>query len=334
MTCLTTQSSRRTSAHQCSAPITKRSATSTRGFTLVELLVVIAIIGVLVGLLLPAVQSAREAARRMQCSNNLKQIGLGLHVYHDTFNKFPYGWDNRGMTWSGHILPQIEQANLYQTLIFQESGLGNWATDDGPNEEACETVIPTYRCPSMALPLHMDYNGIPQRVPASYRGVAGTLATSDDTSTALPDTISLESLDQDGIFYACSKTKFRDILDGTSNTIMIGESYNNPKFVKDGQGMDYWYIGAPQTDPCRCDGGTGGTEFSEVAGVTITPVNAVIRAPLMSGRLMELAFGSYHVGGAHFLKCDGSVTFLTESLAEDVYDALGSRDGGEIPSEL
>ncbi|PHQ36891.1 DUF1559 domain-containing protein [Rhodopirellula bahusiensis] len=334
MTSLTTQSSRRSPAQTCTNQTPARQTTSTRGFTLVELLVVIAIIGVLVGLLLPAVQSAREAARRMQCGNNLKQIGLGLHVYHDTFNKFPYGWDNRGMTWSGHILPQIEQANLYQTLIFQESGLGNWGTDDGPNEEACETVIPTYRCPSMALPLHMDYNGIPQRVPASYRGVAGTLATSDDTSTALPDTISLESLDQDGIFYACSKTKFRDILDGTSNTIMIGESYNNPKFVKDGQGMDYWYIGAPQTDPCRCDGGTGGTEFSEVAGVTITPVNAIKRAPLMSGRLMELAFGSYHVGGAHFLKCDGSVTFLTESLAEDVYDALGSRDGGEIPSEL
>jgi len=305
-----------------------------RGFTLVELLVVIAIIGVLVGLLLPAVQAAREAARRMQCSNNLKQIGLGLHVYHDTFNVFPYGWDDRGTSWSAHILPQIEQGNLYQTLVFHESGLGNWTTNGGPNETAAGTYIATYRCPSMALPEHINNSGIPERVPASYRGSAGTRATSDDTSSVVPGTISMESLDQDGIFYACSRTKFRDILDGTSHTIMVGESYTKPDFVKDGQGMDYWYLGSPQADPCRCDGGTGGTEFSEVAGITISPINAIVRAPLMSGRLMELSFGSYHIGGAHFIKCDGSVDFLTESLNAEVYNALGSRDGGEVPTEL
>ncbi len=303
-------------------------------FTLVELLVVIAIIGVLVGLLLPAVQSAREAARRMSCSNNLKQIGLGMHNYHDTFGKFPYGWDTRGTTWSAHILPQIEQGSLYETLVFQESGLGNWGTDDGPNETAAGTYIGTYRCPSMALPEHMENGSIPERVPASYRGSAGTKATSDDTSTALPGTISLENLDQDGIFYACSKTKFRDILDGTSHTIMIGESYNDPGFTKDGQGMDYWYIGSPQADPCRCDGGTGGTEFSEVVGTTIAPINSRIRHPEMHGRLMELSFGSYHTGGAHFLLCDGSVQFITESVNQEVYEGLGSRDGREVPQEF
>ncbi|SMP75852.1 prepilin-type N-terminal cleavage/methylation domain-containing protein/prepilin-type processing-associated H-X9-DG domain-containing protein [Neorhodopirellula lusitana] len=314
-------------------PITSRPRTRL-AFTLVELLVVIAIIGVLVGLLLPAVQAAREAARRMSCSNNLKQIGLGMHNYHDTFGKFPYGWDQRGTTWSAHILPQIEQASLYNTLVFQESGLGNWGTDDGPNETAAGTYIGTYRCPSMALPEHMDNNGIPERVPASYRGSAGTKASSDDTSTALPDTIALENLDQDGIFYACSKTKFRDILDGTSNTIMIGESYNDPTFVKDGQGMDYWYIGSPQADPCRCDGGTGGTEFSEVVGTTIAPINSRLRHPDLHGRLMELSFGSYHTGGAYFLLCDGSVQFITESVNQEVYVGLGSRDGYEVPQEF
>jgi prepilin-type N-terminal cleavage/methylation domain-containing protein len=317
------------------SPAGDRQRTPLRfGFTLVELLVVIAIIGVLVGLLLPAVQAAREAARRMQCSNNMKQIGLAMHNYHDTFRVFPYGWDNRGMTWSGHILPQIEQASLYETLIFQESGPGNWAYNGGPNETAAGTYLAAFRCPSMAVPEHIDNSGIPERVPASYRASAGTKATSDDAGSTLPGTISMESLDQDGIFYACSKTRFRDILDGTSNTIMIGESYTKPDFGKDGQAMDYWYIGSPQSDPCGCNGGTGGTEFSEVAGITISPINAIVRAPLMSGQLMELAFGSYHIGGAHFLKCDGSVQFLTESLEQNVYKALGSRDGHEVLGEL
>ncbi len=312
-----------------------RSPRSPRGaFTLVELLVVIAIIGILVGLLLPAVQSAREAARRMSCGNNLKQIGLGLHTYHDTFRVFPYGWDTRGMTWSGHILPQIEQANLYQTLIFQESGLGNWGADGSPNQAAVSTVIGTYRCPSMALPEQMDFNGIAERVPGSYRGSAGTESSSDDASTAAAGTKSLEHLIQDGIFYACSKTKFRDIIDGTSNTIMVGESYTDPNFGKDGQGMDYWYIGSPQTDPCRCDGGTGGTEFSEVVGTTIAKINAIRTAPTTSGYMMELSFGSYHIGGAHFSMGDGAVRFLSDSIDMQTYNALGSRNGGEVVSEF
>lgn len=307
----------------------------TTGFTLVELLVVIAIIGILVGLLLPAVQAAREAARRMSCSNNMKQLGLAMHNYHDTFRVFPYGWDTRGASWSTHILPQIEQGNVYSTLIFQESGPGNWGTDGSPNEAASGTYIATYRCPSMALPEHVDNQGIPERVPASYRGNAGSEASSDDTSTiVIAGSKGLENIDQDGIFYACSRTKFRDILDGTSHTLMIGESYTDPDFVKDGQGMDHWYIGAPQTDPCRCDGGTGGTEFSEVVGTTIAPINARRTNPALHGRLMELSFGSYHIGGAQFVRCDGSVSFITDSIDMEIYMGLGSRDGREVPQEF
>jgi prepilin-type N-terminal cleavage/methylation domain-containing protein len=225
-----------------------RKALKTRqktGFTLVELLVVIAIIGILVALLLPAIQAAREAARRTQCSNHMKQIGLALHNYHESFQKFPYGWDNRGVGWTLHLLPFLELNSIYSTIHFQESGPGNW--DSGSeNQVACETVIPVYRCPTLPLAEHMDYNGIARRVPASYRGCAGSEASSDDTSTiVIPGSKSLENLKQNGTFYACSSVRFPDVSDGTSNTIFVGESLTDPEFVKDGQGMDFWYIGSP-----------------------------------------------------------------------------------------
>ena len=304
----------------------------TKGFTLVELLVVIAIVGILIALLLPAVQAAREAARRSQCSNNLKQIGIALHNYHDTFKKFPYGWGNRGTGWSLHILPFAELGAIYDTIHFQESGPGNW--DSGSeNQVACETVLSIFRCPSLAIEHHMNYNGIALRVPASYRGNAGSEASSDDTSTiVIPGSKALENIHQDGIFYACSRVSFRDITDGTSNTILVGESRTDPDFVKDGQGMDFWYIGSPQADPCRCDGGTGGTEFSEFVGTTLPPLNAFVKHPSLHGRLMELSFGSYHAGGAQFVMGDGNVRFIADTIDSDTYLGLGSRNGGEVVS--
>lgn len=311
---------------------TRDRISDTRGFTLVELLVVIAIIGILIALLLPAVQAAREAARRSQCSNNLKQIGIALHNYHDTFKKFPYGWGNRGTGWSLHILPFAEMGTIYDTIHFQESGPGNW--DSGSeNQEACETVLPVFRCPSLAIEQHMNYNGIELRVPASYRGNAGSEASSDDTSTiVIPGSKALENTRQNGIFYACSSVRFRDITDGTSNTILVGESRTDPDFVKDGQGMDFWYIGSPQADPCRCDGGTGGTEFSEFVGTTLPPLNAFVKHPEVHGRLMELSFGSYHAGGAQFVMGDGNVRFIADTIDSDTYLGLGSRNGGEVVS--
>ncbi len=304
------------------------------GFTLVELLVVIAIIGILVALLLPAVQAAREAARRMSCSNNLKQLGLALHNYHDTYKVIPYGWDNRGRLWSASILPQLEQQPLYDTLLPHESGLGNWGANGSPNEAACGTLVPVYRCPSMPIPMHVTNNGIPERVPTSYRGNAGTQSSSDDTSTRInpPGPKSLEMLDQNGLFSACRTVSFRDIIDGLSNTVAIGESSTDPAFVKDGQAMDHWYIGSPQVDPCRCDGGTGGTEFTECVGTGVVPMNLRFNDPAAHGRLMEMSFGSYHPGGAMFNLADGSVRFVAETIDFAVYQAACTRDGGEAKS--
>ena len=304
---------------------------SRRAFTLVELLVVIAIIGILVALLLPAVQAAREAARRMSCSNNLKQLGIGLHNYHDTHKVVPYGWDNRGRLWSASLLPQLDQQPLYDTLLPHESGPGNWASNGSPNETACGTLISVFRCPTMPISEHVTNNGIPGRVPSSYRGNAGNQASSDDTSTIInpPGPKSLEMLQQNGLFQACNPVRFRDILDGLSNTVAIGESSTDPRFVKDGQAMDHWYIGSPQIDPCRCDGGTGGTEFTECVGTGTVPMNLRFNDPGAHGRLMEMSFGSYHPGGAMFALADGSVRFVAETIDFAAYQAAFSRDGGE-----
>ncbi|MBI1312313.1 DUF1559 domain-containing protein [bacterium] len=300
-----------------------------RGFTLIELLVVMAIIAILVALLLPAVQAAREAARRSQCRNNLKQIGIALHSYHETATRLPFGWDTRGTSWTTFLLPGIDQAPLYETLYFQESGPGNWAAN-GANEVACGTLIETFRCPTMPVSEHINNQNIDHRVPSSYRGNAGSQASSDDTSTiVISGSKSLENTQQDGVFFACSSVSFGDVTDGLSNTFLVGESRTEPDFVKDGQAMDYWYLGSPQADPCNCDGGTGGTEFSEFVGTTQAKINARFVTPAAHGRLIELAFGSYHDGGAFFLFGDGRVRFISEAIDDPAYRALSTRDAND-----
>jgi prepilin-type N-terminal cleavage/methylation domain-containing protein len=291
-----------------------------RGFTLVELLVVIAIIGVLVALLLPAVQAAREAARRSSCSNNLKQIGIALHNYHDSHQTFPFGWSNRGQGWSACILPQIEQGPLYDTLEWAEAN--NWDIDNTPNERAAGTPIKTYRCPSASIPRHVDNQGIPQRVPATYRGVASSTTDSDDPSTSANGR-HLERSDLEGIFFGDSKIGFKDITDGASNTFMIGECWWET-FSQDGNQMDFWYIGSPQIDPWP-----NATEFSEFVGSTGVPMNARTIAAT-SGYVKELSFASFHPGGAMFTMGDASVRFIPYTINAATYQGLGSRDGKEI----
>jgi len=308
-----------------------RNQRQLRGFTLVELLVVIAIIGVLVALLLPAVQAAREAARRSQCANNLKQMGIALHNYHDTFLVFPFGWSDRGAGWTTMILPQIEQKNLWDTLGFNEAN--NWDTPDGsPNEKACGTFIQTFRCPSMTtLPRHVENQGIPGRVPSSYRGVASSTADSDDDTTSARKR-SMDETDLEGIFFCCSRVRMAEISDGTSNTFMIGES-KAETFSQDGNQMDFWYIGSPQIDPCNCQTGAGGTEQSEFCGSTGVPINA--RAiPALSGYIKELSFSSLHPSGCQFVLADGSVRFVPYNINATTYQGMGSRGLGESLSDF
>ncbi|QDU75416.1 putative major pilin subunit [Bremerella volcania] len=206
----------------------------TRGFTLVELLVVIAIIGVLIALLLPAVQQAREAARRMSCSNNLKQVGIGLHNYHDTFGAFPYGVrigpsNTFGPSFWGGMLPFIEQGPLFDQLDFTISNCG-WSGNSGVlTGHAPETLV----CPSFAG----DVDTIPQNPSwdsaTTYIGIAGAVInnsnyTESRTATGF-DCCSHSGGHNNGataaggMLIANKVLRFRDATDGTSNTLVIGE---------------------------------------------------------------------------------------------------------------
>jgi prepilin-type N-terminal cleavage/methylation domain-containing protein/prepilin-type processing-associated H-X9-DG protein len=312
-----------------------RSSRADSAFTLIELLVVIAIIGSLVALLLPAVQQAREAARRTACRSNLKNIGVAMQLYHDTHGRFPFGFNQHETLWSAMILPQIEQKAMYDTLIFQELGPGQWDANSA-NERAACTLIPLYRCPSMPLRKHIDDNPsgsiMEGRVPISYRASSGSNGWSDTAETIPPDApagaLGLDSVLLDGIFFGASHVRLAEVTDGASNTVLVGESYTDPFFVKDGQGMDYWQLGAPQTGTWH-PGGTGGTEFSEGLGSTGPRINARFDQAV-PGAVMEVSFGSYHAGAAMFCFADGSVRFITQNIDISTYRALGSRHGGEV----
>ena len=316
----------------CPLPAKAIRSRFTRGFTLIELLVVIAIIAVLIALLLPAVQQARESARRTQCKNNLKNIGLALHNYHDNARVFPYAWGANDELWTAMILPQIDQGPLFATLVAQPL-----AGTNATNKVACATFIGAYRCPSMNQPVNLDNEGITGRVPVSYRVCAGSLVASDDASTrptgyTAATFTALEQYPLDGIMYGCSSTSLSDVMDGSSNTIMIGESYTDATYSKDGQGMDYWAMFSPQVD-AWVPGKLTGTEYSEAAGSTVVKMNSRLNLAI-SGVLMEMSFVSYHVGGAHFALADGSVRFISENIDLNLYQALATIKGREPVGEF
>lgn len=286
-----------------------------RGFSLVELLVVIAIIGILVALLLPAVQAAREAARRVQCANNLKQMGIALHHYHDARKVFPSGmsWPNR-MFWSGQLLPALELTPLHDSLDVNKP----W--DIPPNATALAVYLPVFRCPSSIAPREIAAAGIAQRVPCDYTACTSGLIARESG----PDPI-VGRDNSDGMFFVNSGLAMRDALDGTSHTIAIGEvtfSYQPSGIDNYGlqQFLDHWYIGTPEGF---------GNEISESMGSTACPINAG-RDPGIFVDEKELCYSSHHPGGVQATFVDGHVGFCAESIDRRVWSALGTRANGEV----
>ncbi|PQO41479.1 DUF1559 domain-containing protein [Blastopirellula marina] len=264
-----------------------------RGFTLVELLVVIAIIGVLIALLLPAVQQAREAARRNACSNNLKQIGLALHNHHDVLQKFPPGFvattaPNSTYGWATYILPYMEQNNIYEAIGDPTSVLDASVTKAG-------AVIGAYQCPSSILPEKHD-DGYAR---SNYVGNGGR---SNGTGN-----------DYDGFFANKSKFKFRDMVDGTSNTIMAGEA-EGPGDAADG-GFPVW----SGTIYNRISYSNGRLATIRI-GNEANPINSGLTATGAD----RSAFSSRHPGGAQFVFADGSTHFLPETIEVGTKDAISN----------
>ena len=304
------------------------SCPRSRGFTLIELLVVIAIIAILIALLLPAVQQAREAARRTQCRNNLKQIGLALHNYHDVYSCFPNV--NANSTLSGgstftSILPMIDGANAYNLYDF------NLTNSDPHNVQVTSQVLPFYLCPSSPMRRQVpSCTGDAGRAPGHY---AVNMGTADYNvywayipGSSRPDL-------NGAIVYSDSvggKTRFRDFTDGTTSTLLIGEtSYNLPDYkfsasdtLCGGQSrysFTYWSVPYPGSTACTTQ---YGFNPRDVADDGIWDAN------------WTKAFRSDHVGGAQFTLVDGSVRFVSDSIDAAVLDAVATRNGGEVAGEF
>ncbi len=278
-------------------------------FTLIELLVVIAIIGVLAGLLLPAVQAARSAARRMSCGNNLKQIGLGLHSYHSSFDKFPEG--SRLSNFLGPltgVLPFLEEGNTYDQFDFNKS----YSHPD--NQAVAAQEIATYLCPSMPLPrLVPDTNNGETGGPTSYLACEGT----DDYMRKADG---MFGLNWTAFGYHNPATGFRDLSDGSSNTIAFGETtYDMADFL--------WR--APAASAGQVRWGTA----RWVLGYPAVSLGTTLKELNVHNAANNGGFQSMHDGGVHFLFGDGSVRFTSEFIDRELLNALATRSGLEVVAD-
>jgi len=297
-----------------------------RGFTLIELLVVIAIIAILIALLLPAVQQAREAARRTQCRNNLKQIGLALHNYHDQFRLFPPGYitadvsapqnANPGFAWGTMLLANLDVGPLYNHFDYND------VAADPHNLEHGQTQLTVFRCPSDPGPPLFTTT-------VSNDGVAVTLATSNYAAMFGYGSVTANPDRGTGIFYRNSSTRIRDITDGTSNTFAVGE--RNFKL-----GRTAWFAAIEGYDTNAGMSGVMALMREGPAALVLGHVGqpAMGSMPAMNHTANNtphiVNYGSLHEGGTFFLLCDGSVRFVSENIDFNTYRHLGERADGSI----
>jgi prepilin-type N-terminal cleavage/methylation domain-containing protein/prepilin-type processing-associated H-X9-DG protein len=324
-----------------------------RAFTLIELLVVIAIIAVLIALLLPAVQQAREAARRTQCRNNLKQIGLALHNYHDAFSVFPYGSnDNWGWTpanpplrcawnWRVFILPYIDQANLYNQISphFICVANGDWNDTTGGFRNTVhntlasihQQVIPAYLCPTDSAPqiatarsTNFGSNGVDVGARSNYFGSSGPAGITGcglfpgcSTDGGLHAQRGGQFGQGPGVLHMWPfPTGIRHITDGTSNTLAIGE-------VNDWQpGVSGCWVNAIWTGTWASASTVWGINGGDDTGNAFNYSNE------------GCGFRSRHTGGAHFALADGSVRFISENIDIRTFNFSGTSHGNDIVGEF
>jgi prepilin-type N-terminal cleavage/methylation domain-containing protein len=309
------------------------------GFTLVELLVVIAIIGVLVALLLPAVQAAREAARRMQCQNHLKQIGIAFHNHHDTFQHLPtggWGWnwvgdpdngfaENQPGGWTYNILPFIEQKNLRE--------IGQGAT--GPLKLAelrrlVETPIKFYNCPSRRpanlYPVTVQptnaANPVTQGAKTDYAVNAGDQEADQlDGGLPTPPNPPIAIFTYTGVCFTRSRIRLPEITDGTSNTLMVGEKH---------LAITRYRTGTDLADNENLYVGFDNDHFRSMNNRRTGNVGDIRFPPRADSRTADLrVFGSAHPAGFNGLLCDGSVRVISYTISEDNYRRLGHRADGQ-----
>ncbi|TWT34382.1 DUF1559 domain-containing protein [Blastopirellula retiformator] len=322
-----------------------------RGFTLVELLVVIAIIGVLIALLLPAVQQAREAARRMQCRNNLKQMGLALHNYHDVHGSFPAGYyrhrdhgsvsvfQGPGWGWGTMILPQLEENNRFDGLNVSN----RHASDDADILQYSQPPISAFRCPSApggdlneAFP---NSTSAPAHGLSTYKGVFGDRNTQYSSYSDLADcpyTAGSCNEGGNGIFSPNSKVSFRDITDGTTNTVMIGEVPYGPNGSVNSSGDLIDYRGSVWIGITADGNSTAGVRSNVATIQTLRGLNG-------SGSTSTLykingsnsySFGSHHAGGAQFVLADASARFIASTVEPSLLNRISARNDGQVVGEF
>jgi prepilin-type N-terminal cleavage/methylation domain-containing protein len=301
-----------------------------QGFTLVELLVVIAIIGILIALLLPAVQSAREAARRMQCSNNLRQIGLAILNYESQHKVFPPGgitktttcriegdWTTQNMSsWTVMILPFLEEKARYDQYDHAGTFAATWLRKGAVNHPKQFRPLAKFECPS-------DPRSGREWPLNNYFGCQGGGATPECFASSAPT----RKIFRNGMFFANSRIGFPNLLDGSSNTLMVGES----RYMTTKTDTESWSEGDRDKwhswDSASIRATTNG-EWSMTIGLAATnlPINSF---DTPNWPQMTSSFSSYHPGGCHMLMGDGSGHFVSENINLDLYRSLGPiADGG------